>query len=217
MAQLSASVQVIRRSLGDWWYDWVNLALINVVWVLAVLTIALAPPATLGAFYATNQLARGRSVSVGDFIAGFRRYFLLSYAWAAANAAAALLVWSGIRFYSQFGADWSLILLLVVIAIGLGWLVVQFYTLPYLIEQEQRNVLVALRNGLFTGLASPLYTLVLAIFSGAIIALSLALVALIFLGGPCLIALLANHAVRERLVTFGIRPQPDNAGEQNTL
>ncbi|MBI5671444.1 MAG: DUF624 domain-containing protein [Chloroflexi bacterium] len=216
MGQLSASVYVIRRALADWWYDWVSLALINVVWALAVLTLVLAPPATLAAFYATNQLAQGRSVSVSDFVSGFRQYFLLSYAWAAVNVMAAVLVWSGIRFYGQFGADWSLLLLLLVVAIGLGWLVVQFYALPYLMEQEQRNVLVALRNGLFTGLASPLYTLVLAIFSGAIIALSLALVALIFLGGPCLIALLANHAVRERLVTFGIRPQPNSSGDQKS-
>lgn len=215
MGQFPAAVTVIRRSLSDWWYNWFNLALINVVWALAAATIVLAPPATIGAFFAANELASGRSVGLGDFVTGFRSFFLVSYVWALVNIVAAVLIGVSVLFYSQLGTQWALALLLVVAAIGLGWLAVQFYALPYLIELEQKHLLVALRNGLFTGLASPLYTAVLLVFVTIVVASSIIVVPLILFGGPCLIALLANRAVRERLVAFGIRPPPANVTDEN--
>lgn len=216
MAQATAALLVVKRAFGDWWYGWVGLALINIVWALAVLTLILAPPATVGAFYAANQAAQGQSIRFGDFISGFRRYFLVSYGWGLLNVIAAILVYSSILFYGQMGSDLGLLLLSLVLMIATGWVIVQFYALPYLIEQERKNVLVALRNGLFTLFASPLYSLVLALVVALIIGLSVALVALLFLGGPFLVALLANYAVRERLVTFGLRSTPDSPTD-NTM
>jgi uncharacterized membrane protein YesL len=217
MGQLSAALHVIRRSLTDWWYDWVNMVLINVIWALGLVTVVLAPPTTIGAFYAVNQLTQGRSIRFSDFVEGFRRYFWLSYVWALLNVAAAVLAWNGFIFYGQIQEAWGVFILTLVMMIALGWFIIQFYALPYLIEQEQKNILVALRNSLLTGLASPLYTLIVVAFAAIIVVVSIAIVAPIFLGGPCLIALLSNHAVRERLVTFGIRPTPENDSDQGTF
>jgi uncharacterized membrane protein YesL len=214
MKQFMSALGVIKRSLIDWWYDWVNMVLINIVWAFGLVTIILAPPTTLGAFYAINRLTEGRSIHFTDFIEGFRRYFWLSYAWALVNVAAAVLAWSGFLFYGQLQTGLSTVLMTVVVMLALGWFIIQFFALPYLIEQEQKNLLVALRNSLFTGLASPLYTVIVVVFSAIIVVVSIAVIAPIFLGGPCLIALLANHAVRERLITFGIRPQPENEVDQ---
>lgn len=217
MGQLSAALRIIRRSLIDLWYEWVNMVLINIVWSLGLLTIVLAPPITVGAFYAVNQLAQGRSIHFSDFIEGFRRYFWLSYAWSLLNVAAAILAWSSLLFYGQLQQGWSILILTFIMMIALGWFIIQFYALPYLIEQEQKNLLVALRNSLFTGLASPLYTLIVVGFSTIIGIISIVTIAPVFLGGPCLIALVANHAVCERLVAFGIRTPPDNDTAPDTL
>lgn len=206
MSQFSAALRVLKRTLMDWWYDGISLALINVIWVLAVLTIILAPPATLAVFFAANQMAQGRGFRFSDFVEGFRRYFLLSYGWGLLNVGAGILIVSSLLFYGQLASEWGLFLFTVVLFVTVWWLVVQFYTLPYLIEQERKNILIALRNGLFTAFASPLYTLVLGAFVVLILGLSIALVIPIFLGVPCLIAVLANRAVRERLIAFGLRP-----------
>lgn len=217
MGQLSAAFGVIRRSLTDWWYDWVNMILINAVWAFGLVTIVLAPPTTFGAFYAVNQLAHGHSVHFSDFVDGFRRYFWVSYVWALINVAAAVLVWSSLLFYGQIEAGWSVLVLTFVLMIALGWFIMQFYALPYLIEQEQKNLLIALRNSLFTGLASPLYTLIVVGFTVIIAAASIAIIAPVLLGGPCMVALLSNHAVRERLITFGLRQSPETDAGPDVL
>jgi hypothetical protein len=72
-------------------------------------------------------------------------------------------------------------------------------------EQERKHLGMALRNGLFTALAAPGYTTVVAGVAALIAALSVAVVAPLFLGGPCLIAALGNRAVRERVETYRVR------------
>jgi uncharacterized membrane protein YesL len=202
------ALRVIPQALGNWWYGWTNLAAINVAWILCCITIVLGPPATFGLFHAANEAAHQRNVGMADFTRGLRLYFRQSWLWGALNAIVVFLVWTNIRFYGQFRETWAGVLLLVTLALALVWLAVQFYALPYLMEQEEKRLRTALRNGLFTALASPLYTLVLLAAAGAIVGLSIQLPILLLLGGPPLLAILANQAVLERLGTFGKITQP---------
>lgn len=48
------------------------------------------------------------------------------------------------------------------------WLVVRFYALPYLMEQEHKSLRLALRNGFSTLLAAPGYTTLLIVVVGPI-------------------------------------------------
>jgi uncharacterized membrane protein YesL len=203
--QLSAAITVIIRSFSSWWYGWVNMLAINVVWLLCSLTLVLAAPATLGLFYAANEAAHGHGGSLSDFIEGFRAYFFRSLLWGILNVVVAALVGINLQFYTQFMEVWAAAGSMLTLILSVLWIMVQIYALPYLIEQESKQLRVALRNGLFTLLASPLYTLVLAAYLVLLIALSLSLPVLFIVGVPPLIGLLANHAVLERLETFGIR------------
>jgi uncharacterized membrane protein YesL len=103
---------------------------------------------------------------------------------------------------------------LIALVIGVGWLVVQFYALAFYVEQEDKRLRVAWRNGLFTALASPIYTLILTLFVAGLLFLSVSIPALVFVGVPAVIALLANRAVNERLETFRIRTRA--TGEDNS-
>jgi hypothetical protein len=80
-------------------------------------------------------------------------------------------------------------------------------------EQEQKRLRSALRNGLFTALAAPGYTLVVVGLTVLTIALSVGFVFPLFFGAPCLIAVLGNRAVLERLEVFGVREQEATQGE----
>jgi uncharacterized membrane protein YesL len=203
MGQILAALRIIPQALGNWWYGWTNLAAINVAWILCCITVVLAPPATFGLFHAGNEAAHQRNVGMADFMHGLRLYFRQSWLWGILNAIAVFLVWTNIRFYGQFRESWAGVLLLVTLALALVWVAVQFYALPYLMEQEGKSLRTALRNGLFTVLASPLYTLVLLAVAALIVGLSIQLPVLLLLGGPPLLAILANQAVLERLATFG--------------
>ncbi len=205
MSELPIPVQVIFRALNDWWADWVHMVVINLAWALCWLTLILGPPATLGMYHVTNELARGRSLGLAGLLEGGRRYFWKSWQWALLNLLAAAIAAANVRFYAQFDAAWTEILRALLWFLGLGWLLVQFYALPYLIEQETKSLWVAQRNGLFTALAAPGYTVLIAGVGALVAVLSVGSVAMLFLGGPCLVAVLGNHAVRERLETYRVR------------
>jgi hypothetical protein len=209
MAQLPAPFQVILQSLRDWWDEWFNILVVGVVWLLCWLTVLLGPPATLGLYHVAHALAHGESLGLSGLFAGGRRYFFTSWRWALVNLAAIIVLFVNFVFYGQVDAVWGVFLQGLFIGLGVLWWVVQFFTLPYLMEQEQPQLRLALRNGLLTVLASPGYTLVLVGVAALIIAFSLLLVMPLFLGIPCLIALLGTRAVMERIETFGVHERDE--------
>jgi uncharacterized membrane protein YesL len=216
MRKWPVPLQVIGQALRDWWDDWFNMAVISLVWLLCWVTVVLGPPATFGVYYVTNQLARGRSLGLRGLLEGGRRYFLKSWLWMLLNLVAAAVMVSNIWFYGQFDADWAVIVRLFFPFLGLAWLIVQFYALPYLMEQEEESLRLALRNGLFTFLAAPGYTAVVAGLAALVAALSVILMAPLLLGSPCLIATLGNRAVRERVETFRVRERKATQEERET-
>jgi uncharacterized membrane protein YesL len=204
-SRLPASLQVISLALSDWWDDLVNMAVISMAWLLSWLTIMLGPPATFGLYYATNRLAHGQSLGLGGLLEGARRYALKSWLWALLNLLVAAVIWANLWFYAHFEGAWVPVLQGFLLFLGLAWLTVQFYALPYLVEQEEKRIGLALRNALFTALAAPGYTLAVAGSAVLIAVLSVALVFPLVLGGPCLIAALGSRAVLERLEAYSVR------------
>jgi len=201
----SASLTVIVQSFQEWWDDWVNLTIQNLVCLLCWLTIILGPPATFGLYSVTNRLAHGESIGLGGLVDGGRRYFLLSWLWMLINLLVAIIISYNYFFYTSFGTLWADFLQAFFIILGVIWLVIQFYALPYLMEQEKKHLGIALRNGLYTTLAAPGYTLVVAGVGALVATLSIVLIFPVFLGVPCLIILIGNRAVIERLATYQVR------------
>lgn len=205
MQEKPASLQVITAAFNDWWFNWVNQWVLNLVWVLSWLTVILGPPVTLGLYYVNNRLAHGESLGLSGLVEGSRRYFFISWLWMFINLVVIALLGINFFFYTNFTSPWFDLLQGLFLLLELVWLVVQFYALPYLIVQERKNLGQALRNGLFTALAAPGYSVVLggtALLMGLVCVFT---VAPLFLGGPCLIVLLGNLAVLERLETFKVR------------
>ena len=209
---IPASLRVIGRAFVTWWDDWIQLVIVNLVWALLCLTVVLAPPATFGLVAVTHSLRQGQSRGLSGLLDGMRRYFWSSWRWALLNLVVLGMLWVSYVFYSQIAAAWGAALTGLTIGMAIIWLIVQFYTLPFFVEQDQQSLRLALRNGLFVALAAPGYTVVVVGF-GAVLALASALlVGPLFLGGPCLLAILGHCAVNERLIAYGKRP-PEDAEE----
>jgi uncharacterized membrane protein YesL len=138
-------------------------------------------------------------------MAGGRHYFLTSWRWMLLNLIVVVLLGTSYLFYASLSAAWANFIQAAFLIVGAAWLIVQFYALPYLMEQEQQRIGLALRNGLFTALAAPGYTLVVAAAAALVVVVSIGTVALLFLGGPCLVAAIGNRAVVERLETYRVR------------
>ena len=205
MKNLPAPLQVIAQALSDWWDAWVSLLMVNLALVLSWLTVVLGPPATLGMYHVAHRLVHGEDLGLAGFIEGGRRYFVKSWLWALLNLGATIIVGVNFLFYGQFDSSWAALSQGFFVTLGAAWWVVQFYALPYLMEQERKHLKLALRNGLFTALAAPGYTAVLVSLVALMLWLGVQLIFPLFLGLPCWIAVLGTRAVRERLETFDIQ------------
>ncbi len=204
LGQLLAPFRVIRAALADWWAAWATLLILNTLWILACATVILAPPATFALFYCAYELAQGRGTSISDFGRGLRLHAIRSWGWALLNLGAGVLFYANLRFYGQIRAEWGALLLLVSLLLAALWITVQLYAVAYLMALEQPRLRTALRNGLFTLLASPLYSLIFAAVVVGIGYLCANVIIGLFVGGPTLIVVLSTHAIRERLRAFHI-------------
>jgi hypothetical protein len=210
-------LQVLKEAFGDWWDDWVNWVICSMLLIASWFTVILGPPATLGFYYVANQLTYGRSLGPRGMAEGAWRYFLTAWLWMVVNAVGALFIYANFWFYGQLEGPLGALLVGFSVALLLVWLLVQFYALPYLMEQERPSLFLALRNGLFSLLAFPGYTLILGGLALVIGVLSLRFVVPAVLGAFGFVALLGTRAVRERLETYQIRERGEPEREEARL
>jgi len=193
-------IRIVLSALQDVWADlWTGLVC-NLLWTLSVLLIIPGPPATLALFYYGNRLAHGEAADLGDYWRAFRRNWGTGWRWGAINLVIiAFLAGDAIltgqynqSTLAQFAQGFYLALLA-------GWLLVQFYALPFLFEQENAGIRRALRNSTVLigrnlafsfGLAGLLLTLML---------LGVFLFMLTFAFGGVILASAGNRAVLDRL------------------
>ncbi len=197
------ALRVAGRTLRDWYYSMLGLAIVSLLWAVCSVTIVLLPPATAGLYTVTNSVAHGTGSQISDFVEGARRYLWVSWRWFLLNVAVGALLAVNLVFYSGLQSSLSRLIFPTVAAALLLWLMVQFYTWPFLLEQEIPRLRTALRNGLFLTLGTPFFSLTLLVVLAIAVTLSIATILplAIFISG--FIALLANHAVIDRLRLYG--------------
>lgn len=197
---------VIRRAVDLWRRHLVALTVASLAWAALSLTLLLLPPATAGLYAFTNRLAYGEPPRAEHFFAGARRYSAVSFQWALLNLAAGGLFYAG---FTVADLPWlgraALILALS------GWIAVQFYTWPLLLESPRKRLLPALRTALLLALAEPVYTPLLAWIAAVPVLAATEIAPPLAVLGAGFVALVGNLAVIERLATFGRTPDSRSA------
>lgn len=204
-SQRQAAVAVVRQAVIEWWDHWFALAALGVIWLLTCLTLILAPPSTLGLAEALRSVPRGQTPSVTDWWRGTRHYFGQAWLLALINLLLAVLFWTNFWFYSQLGTPLASNLRWVFLPLTMIWLLIQFYAVSFLLEQERKHVGIALRNGFYLMLAAPLFTLIIGGVGLGLLFFSLTLIVPLALGSPALILLLSYFAVSERITAYQLR------------
>ncbi len=200
-----ASLHVIWQALKTWYDDWFNLFILNFLVDVAWLTIILGPPMLFGLYEIGNELARGRSNGAGELLRASKRHFLASWLWAIINIVVNVAIAVNIVFYWQLGKSWSIILVSVFFFLGLFWLTVQFYVIPYYMEQTTKSLKIAFKNAALTVLAAPGYALIMFLYAAFWMMVSFIFILPLILAAPSLVVVTGNYAVLERLQAFGIR------------
>jgi hypothetical protein len=177
-----------------------------------LLTMVVAVPATIpfaGAWAALNatcnRVANGFAISWEFFFSQFKqniwkwwRYILFSLA--VLCLLALNFWWYPATFPDQEWVPWVQGAWL---AATMFWVAIHFYVFPFYIEQETKSWRVAVRNSALVAGANPLFTLVLLVVAGALIAVSLLVVPPLFvLLGWLFWAMTGNEAVLNRIQSF---------------
>lgn len=200
---LSEASGVVWKTIRDWYNSMIGLAALNLLWIALSLTIVLLPPATVGVFAITNSIARGKGQQWDVFWTNARRYGWISARWALINVAVVAVFVVNMMYYGKLDNTLGVFMSIALIVVGLGWLTLQFYFWPFVIEQEQKSVRIALKNSLFLTLAEPLYTAVMVSTAALAIAISVATVLPLAVFVLSFVSLLANQATIERLTAYG--------------
>jgi len=195
-------LEVIRTAIVSWWDNWSTWVLLGLLWLLSWITIVLGPPATFGIYHFANEATEAEAPNIRVFFEGIKRYFLVSWSWFLLTCLLLYIVIVNINFYTGFGKSWAGFLQGFFIIIGLLWIGIQSFTIPFLMLQENKSILKALRNSVVVALTTPAYTLVIWLVYAVSVVLSVILLIPLFLGVQGLVAMIGCQAIHERVDTF---------------
>lgn len=191
---------IYRRSLKEIWEDLWTMLVVNSLWIIANLLIIPGPPATIALYAYANRIVHGEVTDHRDFWHAFKRAWGVGWRWGAVNLVVVALL--AVNYYlvsNALDVNMGSFLQGLYIAVGLGWFMLQLFTLPFLFEQEHTKVSQALRNSaLMIGRNlgfSFLFGLSLLLF----LALATLAFALGIMYGAVFLALAGNFAVNDQL------------------
>ncbi|MBE2183530.1 MAG: DUF624 domain-containing protein [Anaerolineae bacterium] len=189
-------VQLIVIDLGDWLMGFVG---INLLWVIASLTVILLPPATAALFESAQRAFQNQPPTTGQFFVSMRRWFVLSWLIALAN----LLILGGLFLLGRLVYPNEIPLAMLAVATGcFVW--VQFFFWPFLLLQTRPSPFQALRNSAFTIMSDlPYFTGYLALTVLMAIPSVIVIAPMLFIT-PVLFALINTYSLNVWLQNQGI-------------
>ncbi|MEN6479643.1 MAG: DUF624 domain-containing protein [Anaerolineales bacterium] len=226
---------VFWQTLKDSWEELLQLAVMNLIWTfswgapialstvvgnsplavlpLILLGVVLFPLATVGLFYATSIVARGRTIHLSDFWDGIKLYWWRSLVWFVITLVVIAILALNIYVYPQmFKGFVGYLFGGLSIAAAVFWIVMQLYFWPLLFTQKEPKIWQAWRNAAYLILANPFYALLMLSFALVMLLLAGALTIILIFAGMTLLGLLCNNAVLTLLVHYNIienpRPEP---------
>jgi uncharacterized membrane protein YesL len=196
------ALRVVRRSLRDAWDALVAVAPLNLAWLGLGLTVVLLPPATAALFESMHELASGSTPGIGDFLRSVRRRFLGAWLWALWAAAGLTVVGLNVRLDLDPSSPAAWVSASVAV-LGVLYVVSLLYVWPFVFLQEGGGLVRAIRNSVLAVLAAPLFAVTLGVLLVLLVVAGTVLILPLAVAVPGLVALVASHAVTDRLRAFG--------------
>ena len=138
--------KTFKEAMVDAWDALIPLVGINLVWFILTILIVTAFPAFGGLYYATNRIAHGEMADMRTFFDGFKTQFWTSMKWGFLNLIVYFLLTLNIWFYGQFEGFGFVILQSLFFSAAVIYTCMQIYTFPFLIEQDEPSLKIAIRN-----------------------------------------------------------------------
>ena len=137
----------LKEKLIDLYYDSVPLFNANVAWFLFSLPLVTILPALGGLYEAVLHYNRNKTADWKLFWLGVKKNWILSLKWGGTVLSGYILIALNIWFSLNINAAWSDYSLVVGVVIGLIWSAINQFSFPLLLLQEEKRILLAIRNG----------------------------------------------------------------------
>ncbi|KAA3656274.1 MAG: hypothetical protein DWQ04_31585 [Chloroflexi bacterium] len=200
------------NALRNWWGDWWNQVMMNIVWFLSILTVILAPPAIFAMYQQNKQVAEGSTSSAREMFKSYRSLFVISWLWMLTNLAVYFVLYTAFGFYGSSSTAWGFWGVIVVVIITLMWLMLQLYTVPVLMWQDEMSLKLAWKNAAVLLLQAPLFSIIFLLFTVIIWIISAISGALMVFGGISLTSVLGCQVVYGRLQAL----MPEDKNNEST-
>lgn len=142
-------------SLALWWgikegfYQLGRLIILNVTWILFSLPIITLPAATMALAHSIRiMVVDETNYSWKIFVEGFKRYLFSSWRWFFPIFLLPVVFIYNILFFAVESYTLSVIIQAANIVMLFIWLILQTFVLPFLVEQDQPVMRVALLNSI---------------------------------------------------------------------
>lgn len=171
-AEMSRPFVLFARAIGLWWREFAFLLALNLLWLLAQLTVVLGPPATAALVAVAGCVADGELTDFGDFWRALRANFAAAWRWG-------LLQWLvygvlGFNLAAYAGQEGVGILALryAWTLMAFAWFAINIYFWPLHFEQVDRRLATTLSNATKMALLNPGFTAGCALLALAFIIVS---------------------------------------------
>lgn len=196
------ALKILLLSLRDTWLDLWTVLVCNIVWLISVPLIIPCPPITLALFYYANQTVHEETVNISDFFKAVPRFWWTGWRWGILNLIVLAVLAGDIFLTSHQSQTPAAIFFSGIYFTAVAfWLLLQIFTLPFLLEQEKPSVLQALRNGAVMIGKNPFFSLSFLFLLLLTLALGVIAFMLSMSLGCALVAFAGNRAVLNQLET----------------
>jgi uncharacterized membrane protein YesL len=167
--------RTFKERFMDFYYDAIPYFTLNMAWFVMSLPLVTFFPA-LGGLYAAaltfNQESRADWSTVWE---GFKKYWWLSLRWGLLVLFGDVILAVNIWFYLNMDQNWAVIALMLAIMISIFWMAIHQFSFPLLLLQDEKKILLAIRNGYVVIMRQPLAALKVMLLSLVISVLSILL------------------------------------------
>ncbi len=201
-----------------WWgikesfYQLGRLVILNVTWVLFSLPVITLPAATLALAHSIRIMVIDETnYSWKIFLEGFKRYLFSSWRWFLPAILLPVIFIYNILFFAVESYTLSVIIQAANIVMLVIWLILQTFTLPFLVEHDQPVMRVALLNSVRLLYLKPGLYWFTTIFIGVFLISSIVLITPIFIISIAMGLFISMYCFQVYLGRRGMVPEEESS------
>jgi uncharacterized membrane protein YesL len=193
-------LSLFGRAIAALWQDLWTVLVVDALWLLSNILLIPGPPATFALTAYCNGIAAGEPLDHLDYWRYFKKSWGIGWKWGIFNLLI-LAFLAGDFYLTSHAQEFPGRKLLLGIYLGLGviWLILQLFTLPFLYEQKTMHLRQAWGNSQVLLAGNPGFMLILLVGLAVVLVVGIPLFGLTIFFGPVFTSLVANLAVKDRI------------------